>query len=309
MRLKSSIVQGGEEIPEDLPKYNGIHIEEPLDGIKVWKNPINKFTVCRLHYKADPRKRTSQWRSDARAGIPFAEWMREYEIVWSSFNGIPVYAESYSKKFHVSNEPLQWSMEYPVVRGWDFGLDVLGMACVFTQLLSNSRLFIYHELVASDSDIYTFTEAVQRMSLEWFPGCKKFFDIVDPSGFNRDARNKGKKSYCDTIREELKTRPIPGINSINTRIKSVVKFLSSNVRGLPKLVIDGSECPTLVEGFDGGYHYGFTKDGQTKDIPEKNEHSHVQDGLQMVCTKIERLDLEEERSAEIATPRYNFGRN
>jgi len=307
MKLKSSIVQGGEEIPEDLPKYNGIQIEEPLKGFKVWKNPINKFTVARIHYSADLKKRTSQWRSDARAGIPFAEWMREYEIVWSSFEGVPVYAESYSKKFHVSNEPLQWSMEHPVVRGWDFGLDVLGMACVFTQLLSNSRLFIYHELVASDSDIYTFAEAVQRYSLEWFPGCKKYFDIVDPSGFNRDARNRDKKSYCDTVRDTLKTRPIPGIIAKNVRIKAVVKFLGS-IRGLPKLYIDGSDCPTLVEGFDGGYHYGFTKDGQTKDTPEKNEHSHIHDALQMVCSRVENLNFDADRNIEIASPRYNFGR-
>jgi hypothetical protein len=228
--------------------------------------------------------------------------------MWSSFEGVPVYAESYSKKFHVSPEPLQWAMEYPVVRGWDFGLDVLGMACVFTQLLSNSRLFIYHELVASDSDIYTFAEAVQRYSLEWFPGCKKYFDVVDPSGFNRDARNRDKKSYCDTVREILHTKPIPGVVARNTRIKAVVKFLTSTVRGLPKLFMDGSDCPTLVEGFDGGYHYGFTKDGQVKDMPEKNSHSHVHDALQMVCTRVEGLDLSGERTIEIAEPRYNFGR-
>lgn len=308
MELKSSIVKGGEEIPDDLPKYDGIKIEEPMRGFKTWRNPVNKFFVARIHYEADPRKRTSQWRSDARAGIPFAEWMREYEIVWSSFEGVPVFAESYSKKFHVSDAPLQWSMEYPVVRGWDFGLDVLGMACVFTQLLSNSRLFIYHELVASDSDIYTFTEAVREQSLEWFPGCKKFIDIVDPSGFNRDARNKDKKSYCDVIRDELKTRPIPGVQAKNKRIQSVVKFLTRTVRGLPAIVIDPFECPILVEGFDGGYHYAYTKDGQVKDTPEKNMHSHIQDGLQMVCTRIENLDLDESRVAEFASPRYNFGR-
>src|SRR3990167_5561597 len=308
MKLKSSEVTGGEEVQEDLPKYNGIQISEPLQGFKVWKNPINKFTIARIHYSADPKKRTAQWRADARAGIPFAEWQREYEIIWSAFEGVPVYAESYSKKFHVSSDPLQWAMEYPVVRGWDFGLDVLGMACVFTQLLSNSRLFVYHELVASDSDIYTFAEAVQRYSLEWFPGCKKYFDIVDPSGFSRDARNRDKKSYCDTLRDVLKTKPIPGGRERNTRINSVVKFLTVNVRGLPKIYIDGSDCLTLVEGFDGGYHYGFMKDGQTKDIPEKNTYSHIQDALQMVTTRVENLNFDENQSIEVASPSYNFGR-
>lgn len=306
MKLQPSVVKGGEEITEDLPK--GVRIEEVRHGVKLWRNPINKFCVVRVHYSADPRKRTAEWRADARAGIPFAEWMREYEITWSSFEGVPVYAESYSKKFHVSSDRLSWAMDYPVVRGWDFGLDVLGMACLWCQLLPNSRLFIYHELVASDTDIYTFAEAVQRFSLEWFPGCRKWFDIVDPSGFNRDARNRGKKSYCDTIRETLKTRPVPGEQNPQKRIKAVTGFLTSAVRGLPKLYIDGVENPTLVEGFDGGYHYGYNKDGQVKDKPEKNEHSHIHDALQMVCTRIDRLDLMEERSVEISTPHYNFGR-
>ena len=305
MILKPTHVQGGEEIPEDVPK--GIPIEDIRTGVKLWRNPINKYTVVRVHYSADPKKRTAKWRSDARAGIPFAEWMREYEIVWSAFEGVPVFAEAYAKRFHTSDERLQWAPAYPVVRGWDFGLSVLGMACVFTQLLSNSRLFVYHELVASDSDIYTFTEAVQRYSLEWFPGCVTFFDVVDASGFNRDARNRGKKSYCDTVRDILKTKPTPGEIDIKKRIGGVTKFLTSAVRGQPKLLIDAEMCPTLVEGFGGGYHYAYQKDGQVKDQPEKNAHSHVMDALQMVCSRVERLELRDRGQMEWPSPKYGFG--
>lgn len=99
MKLKPFEVQGGEEIQEDLPKYEGIQIVDVRPGVKMWENPINKYTVIRVHYSADPKKRTKVWREEARAGIPFAEWMREYEIVWSAFEGVPVFAESYSKSF------------------------------------------------------------------------------------------------------------------------------------------------------------------------------------------------------------------
>lgn len=309
MRLESSTVARDEIVDEDLPK--GVEIKDVRPGVKLWRNPINKFTVVRVHYTADRKKRSAAWKAEARAGIPFAEWMREYEINFSSFHGVPVYADSFSKHFHVSQESLKWAMEAPVVRGWDFGLDVLGMACVFTQLLTNSRLFVYNELLASDSDIYTFCEAVRRYSLEWFPGCRKFFDIVDPSGFNRDARSRGKKSYCDALRSELGAKPIPGEVSPAKRIQAVTKYLSTNVRGLPKLVLDGENVPTLVEGFTGGYHFAYVKNSSdVKDTPEKNEFSHVHDALQMVASRVDRLDLDDfsnRASDPPAVPQYRFG--
>lgn len=302
--LSSNYVQEG-EVADDLPA--GIKITEIAKGLKTWRNPVNKFFVGRVHYTADPRKRTKGWREDARAGIPYAEWMREYEIVWSAFNGVPVFQDHYSKQFHVSNDSLQWSMEHPVIRGWDFGLDTLGMACIFTQLVTHSRLFVLKELVASDSDIHSFASAVQRVSLEWFPGCKKFFDVADPTGFNRNAAARGKSSYCDTVREVFHTRPIPGIASKAKRLKSVVELLDGAVQGQPKLYISGPDSTVLVEGFDGGYHYPFQKDGQVKDDPEKNEHSHIHDSLQMVTTRVFDLNLDEIEEFVPAFPKYNFG--
>jgi hypothetical protein len=199
-------------------------------------------------------------------------------------------------------------MEYPVVRGWDFGLATLGMACVFTQLVSNSRLLVYRELVASDSDIQTFAEAVRKYSFEWFPGTVKWFDVVDPSGFNRSAVAKGKASYVSTVNEVCKTKSIPGEKSKDKRLKSVNQFLTATVRGQPKLLIDGVGCPVLVEGFDGGYHYPYTKDGQVKDEPQKNEHSHVHDALQMVTTRVLMLDLEQQGPVAPPAPKYSFGK-
>jgi len=305
MKLESTKVAGSEEVAEDLPK--DVEITEVCKGLKVWKNPKNKFVVGRLHYSVDPRKRTAKWREDARAGIPYAEWMREYEIVWSAFNGVPVFKDHYAKHFHVSSESFQWQMEYPIIRGWDFGLDTLGMACIFTQLVSGSRLMVVKELVASDSDIYDFSEAVKRLSFEWFPGCKKYFDIVDPAGFNRNAAARNKRSYCDTVKEVLHARPIRGEISIAKRIKSVTQLLDGAVQGQAKLYISGPDCPVLVEGFDGGYHFPFAKDGQVKDEPEKNEHSHIADSLQMVAGRVFDLNLDEEEEEAPTTPKYNFG--
>jgi hypothetical protein len=229
--------------------------------------------------------------------------MREYEIIWSSFEGIPVYIDDYSREFHVSKEPLVWAKEYPIIRGWDFGLAANGMACTFSQLLTNFRLFVYKELTASDTDLENFAPAVKAKSLEWFAGCSRFIDVVDPSGFNRTQLDK--RTCVDVIRKVLKTKPVPGAKSKVERRKAVVDFLGS-VKGLPKTLIDPS-CTMLIEGFDGGYHYGYMRDGQAKDEPEKNEHSHVHDAHQMTCSRAMVLDLNSRETITIAVPRYNFG--
>jgi len=292
------------KIKEDIPQ--GVEITKICQGLKVWKNKTNKFCIARLHYSADPRKRTKEWKENARAGMTYAEWMREYEIVGSSFSGIPVYLDDYSREFHVSDEPLEWSRAHPIIRGWDFGLAKEGMACVFVQLLGPFRLFVYKELTASDTDIEHFAPAVKQQSLEWFPGCFKYFDVVDETGVNRNQVDK--RSCVGFINKEFKTNCVPGLKSKVKRRKAVGDFLKTNAKGLPKLVLDAEGVSHLIEGFDGGYHYGFNKSGQGKDDPEKNEYSHDHDALQVICSRIMDLDLSGRGTVEIGGPTYNFGR-
>ena len=295
-----------EELPEDDPQ-KGIYfnVREVCPGLKTWKNPKNQFTVARLHYSADPAKRTPEWKRMARSGLTFAEWMREYEIQWSSFDGVPVYGDDFSRSFHVSDLPLQWREGHPIVRGWDFGLGAGGMACIFGQLLPGRRLWIYREILASDTDIEHFAPEVHRLSGEWFPSCPKWFDIIDPTGFNRSQINK--KSCASVIKDTCFNKPEPGIASKIDRRRAVAKFLQHNVKGMPGLLVDGKECAMLVAGFEGGYHYAEAKDGQLKEDPDKNQFSHPHDALQMIACKIELLDLTRPANFEIPTPSYGFG--
>ena len=294
------------ELPKDDPEKGiSFQLTEPVKGIHVWKNPINKFTVARIHYTADPAKRSQEWKDAARAGMAYTDWLREYEIVWSSFEGVPVYLDDWSRAFHVSQETLVYADTVPIVRGWDFGLSAHGMACVFGQLLQSSRLFIYHELTATGMGMERFAEEVNRYSHEWFPRCSRFFDIVDPAGF---TRNQVDERTCVHILRgtPLRANPIPGERGILARRMAVVEFLKQNVRGLPKIIFDPS-CTLTVEGFDGGYHYGYDTRGQLKDYPTKNEYSHPHDALQYLCTRIQRLDMSRtETKWNIKTPRYNF---
>jgi hypothetical protein len=297
-----------EELPEDDPVTGRFfNIREVRPGLKVWKNPDNGFTVARLHYSVDPAKRTPEWKKAARSGITFAEWMREYEIQWSSFDGVPVYGDDFSRSFHVSDKLLEWQRGYPVVRGWDFGLGAGGMACLFGQLLPQMRLAIYREITAGDTDIEHFAPEVQRLSSEWFPQCVKFFDVIDPTGFNRSQINK--KSCAQVVRDSCFAEPQPGDTSKIARRKSVTKFLQKAIRGMPGLLISSEGCPVTVAGFEGGYHYPVAKDGQLKEDPEKNIYSHPHDALQMIAGKVEKLELFSAAGpSNVRQPSYNFGR-
>jgi hypothetical protein len=291
-------------VPEDLPVRDGLDIQEIMRGLKVWRNPVNRFAVARLHYSADPKKDTDEWRDRTRASYRWQEWLQEYEIVDSAFDGLPVYGEDFSLDFHVSKEPLKWNDMFPVVRGWDFGLAAEGMACVFVQLLPPTRLFVYNELTASDLDLEHFCPEVRRVSHEWFPNCRKWFDIVDPSGFNRNDIDKRKR--VDIVRQILNTRAIPGAKSEVDRLRAVTRFLRENRRGMPAVMID-PKVRMLIDGFIGGYHYAWAKGGGLKDHPEKNEYSHIQDALQYVCSKILNLDINQTRpTVKIPTPKYFF---
>ena len=310
MKIEKLQNQREAEVPEELPQNNELtgtdfDLREVCQGFKTWHNPNNGFAVGRLHYSADPVKRGAEWKRKARQGLTWAEWMREYEIVWSSFEGVPVYGDDFSRAFHVSKEALEWQRGYPVVRGWDFGLGAGGMACVFAQLLSHSRLYVYREVLASDTDIEHFAPEVKRLSAEWFPNCVKWFDIADATGVNRNQINK--RSCYDVLRSEGMT-PQPGEISIVKRRQAVTKFLQGAKQGQPKLLLDSEGCPTLLSGFEGGYCYTYAKDGQLREAAEKNEYSHPHDALQMICSRVDRLPLRSTASTvTIGGPRYGFG--
>jgi hypothetical protein len=296
-----------EELPEDNPQQGKyFHVRDICDGVKSWVCPDNGFTVVRLHYTANPAKRTAEWKKAARSGLTYAEWMREYEIQWSSFDGVPVYGDDFARSFHVSDRALEWAKGSPVVRGWDFGLGAGGMACVFAQLLPHGKLWLFKEITASDTDIEHFAPEVNRLGGEWFPSCVKWFDIIDPTGFNRSQINK-LKSCASVVNDACFTACEPGASSKLVRRRAVSKFLQRNVKGQPGLLVDAMGCPMVAAGFEGGYHYPFAQDGQLKDDPEKNEFSHPHDALQMIASKIEKLDLTKPQHVNIPSPKYSFG--
>lgn len=291
------------EIPEELPQY--AKVEDLARGVKAWGNPQNGFRVVRLHFDADPAKRLPEYQVEVHKGISHAQFLREYHLVWRSFQGRPVYMDDWSRNFHVSKDFLKFAPHLPVIRGWDFGVG--GSACVFTQLMPEMRLYVLQEICESGIGVEKLLEEVKLKSLEWFPNAKRFLDVVDPAGF---ARSPTDERSCVLIMggSPWFLKPIPGIQNPVTRRNSVVKFLQRNVREAPAFLISPS-CKVLVGGFDGGYHFAHNKSGQLRESPEKNDYSHPHDALQYICTRIFDIDTSavEYGNFKIIQPSYSLG--
>ena len=149
-----------EQIPEELPEY--AKIEDLYEGMKAWTNPQNGFRVVRLHMYADPAKRKPEYEEEIHKGISHAVFLREYHLVWRSFQGRPVYLDDWNRNFHVSKDFLKHAPHLPVIRGWDFGVG--GSACVFAQMMPEMRLFVLNEICEEGMGVERLLEEVKLKS-------------------------------------------------------------------------------------------------------------------------------------------------
>ncbi len=285
----------------ELPQY--AEVETPCEGLTAWSNPQNGFRVLQLYCYADPKKRTVEYQREARSGIPYDKYLREHHLGWRSFEGRPVYQDDWNRNFHVASEQLKFAPHLPVLRGWDFGLTP---ACIFAQLQPDMKLWILEELCEEEMGIERFLDQVHAKTKELFPTAKRFFDIVDPAGFQRSQTDE---RSCVMIMggSPYFIKPIPGIQNPQARRNAVVKFLQRNVRGLPAFLVS-PQCKSIINGFDGGYHFAYNNKGQLREAPEKNSYSHPHDALQYICTRVLTLNLSEKDLPPIREPAYGFSR-
>lgn len=286
---------------EELPQY--AKVDDLCEGLKAWTNPQNAYRVLRLHMFADPAKRSEAYQKEAAGGMPLDKYLREFHLVWRSFEGRPVYQDEWNRLKHVAPDFLNFAPHLPVIRGWDFGLTP---ACVFAQLMPNMRLFVLREICEEEMGLERFLDQVKARSLEWFPTCKKWFDVIDPAGFQRSQTDERSCMHIMSSSPHFLS-PVPGLQNPVKRRNSVVEFLQRAVHGDMAFQISPA-CKTIINGFDGGYHYAKRRDGSLREVPEKNIYSHPHDALQYITTKIFDLNLNDAPPPVIKQPGYSFNK-
>ncbi len=271
----------------------------PMEGVNIWRNPQNKFVIFELHYTADPKKRSNEWREAIKSKLPIRDWKREYELQWDSYDGLPVYAD-WRKKDH-GRPNLDAQIGLPLLRGWDFGLTP---ACVVAQLQGRT-LVVLHEFTELNMGADRFSELVLPKCQILYPGFK-WIDCIDPAGANRDQSDEGS---CAKILDSKGLQCIPGAYAFEERKKSVTRFLTTFDESGANFQLDIRNCPVLLRGFEGGYRYPDSVLGKEPERlkPLKDEHSHPHDALQYIACVV--INQPKRRTSSVI-PRvgYAFGR-
>jgi len=238
--------------------------------------------VVRLHYTADPTKRSAEWQAEVRRGLKDRAWNREYEIDWTIASGLGVYSEYFDREIHVARTQLSPYADKPIFRGWDFGLSP---ACAWIQIDPMGRVNVLSEEVTWNGrndqrqmGIENFCPVVQLTSAELFPGYE-FKDWADPAGWQRSQTDE---TTCVQIMQRFGFNPTPGPVTWTARRDAMHGILTKYVGGRAGIVID-PRCSMLIEGFQGKYQ--FERIGQSETYREsvaKNAWSHVMNSLEYI---------------------------
>jgi len=275
-----------------VPK--GVKIEKLMEGIYFWRNPKNRIAVLRIHYTADPDRRTAEWKEIKKQGMSESDWQKEEEIdydIEGSYKGI--FSKAFNPDVHIGD--LRYNPAYPIYRGWDFGFH--HPAVVFAQIIDGT-IYVLRELMGTDIHTRDFilNEALPFGEIH-FGKNAVYEDISDIAG----SQKTGSAEYSDIeIMNALGIYPAYKKIYIQPRIKLTEILLNNQ-----KIIIDMS-CSLLTTGFAGGYKWDI--DGKQ---PKKDEiYNHLTDGLLYIIYHLfnipDAIRPPKEKEEIVLTPRQSI---
>ena len=112
-----------EEKPLAAPQTSEPTVLHQQEGLRIVKNPKNRFAVVTLFYYADPAKRDAEWLAEAQAGMHPAKFAQEYLIDYSALFGEKVFPEISSGKDKIVVYPPfpEFGSEQVFWGGFDYG--------------------------------------------------------------------------------------------------------------------------------------------------------------------------------------------
>lgn len=196
-----------------------------------------------------------------------------------SLAGMPVFKQ-FKADFHIAKEPLRpikLGADKPLIIGMDFGLNP---SCTINQIDLHGRLLTYDAMTSDGMGLLQFINTRLKPLLALKYAGYPTLVIGDPAGVARSQTDE--KSCFDILKAAKFTVRPARTNNIVARIAAVDFWLARQIQGGPAHLIDPGAV-ALTRALRGGYRYKLKKNGETEDVPEKNEHSHVADAHQYAC--------------------------
>ena len=277
-----------ESIPQDYEIY-----QQPSGVIKIEKENIPesiKYAVSGKgdYYVTNPeaeniKNLSKNYYIDMIQGAP-EEYVRVYAMGdWGTLRTGKVVYQEYNDDIHSSD--LKPDESIPLIIGMDYGLTPAAVIC---QVNERGKLSILKEITTDRVDITSFVHDILIPTLNInYNGLMVSSIECDPASLKANEINL--LSSISVLYKAGLPATTAVTNNIEQRISSVKYFLNKLLDGKPGFIIDRKSCPMLRKGFIDKYHYRrmmIVGQEKYKDIPDKNEYSHVHDALQYVCLRV-----------------------
>ena len=227
------------------------------------------------------------------------EWIKVFLLgnYGTIADGRPVFPE-YNDELHCRKASAY--PDLPLLLGFDYGLTP---ACVICQVSPRGQLLVIDELFAKDMGIRQFARDVVKPHLSMNYAKHAFQAVGDPAGMSRSDTDE-KTCFMELAEEGIPAMPAV-TNSFVGRREAVAKYLTRLVDGKPALWLD-PRCDMLRRGFNGRYQYRRLQvvgEDRFKDVPDKNDYSHLQDALQYAALHSQTMNNSQEWGKPINYPK------
>jgi hypothetical protein len=268
----------GESNPpdEDSEWYNKLEIERPPTW-KLFKQPGGMDPAAE---NKEPGRLPPGYYEDLIASNN-PDWVdvHVHAKYGKSLSGQAVFRASFKPDFHVTYNSLKPIPSLPLMIGQDFGRTP---ASLIGQVDNRGRLLIFAEATSVDMGIEQFaTTTLRPLMFNNFTGLSSFM-VADPTG--KDKNQVSEESPFDALRRlGFRVYGAP-TNDLEPRLRAVEQLLLRQVDGGPMLLIDGANCPQLVQTLKFHYRYKRKQNMELEDKPEKTHPwSDIADCLQYMA--------------------------
>lgn len=242
----------------------------PIQGLDIWQNRDNGFVVFRLHYTADPEKRTKEWQDSTFGGMPEDQRQREFEINFKIRAGLSPFP-NFMQAIHIAE--VRYNPAWPLYRSWDFGYRY--PACLWIQVDPQTRrAYVLDELFgekAMNISTYQFGKLVQAHHSRRGYGQVQA-EYADIAGESRTSKSKEAENDIKQLMKLGIAKPLMAFVPRKAAYDALRNLLDPLADGKPGVIV-GKRAVTMVDGLCGG----LKLEAGTDRLPKDGYFEHVFD--------------------------------